>query len=77
MSRTPTANQVVRVLEAAMRVPLDSLEQLVQEAHESTPKQMDDPPQLLPVTRQALRMFWHFRCNLDAVDVFTEGVMHD
>jgi hypothetical protein len=53
--------------EASLGIPLEPLERLVQEAHESTPKQMHDPQERFPVTRQALRMFWHFRCNLEAV----------
>lgn len=64
------ARQVRSVLLAAMHVPADRLEHLVQMAHESSDRQ-DRPPRELftgeGVTRQALRMFWHFRCNLEAV----------
>lgn len=65
-------DQVVSALQAVMRVPIEPLERLVQEAHESTAKQMNDPPQRFAVSRQALRMLWHFRCNLEAVQPFTE-----
>ena len=53
-----------------MAVPADRLEHLVQLAHESTASQKDDPPDVFEddgVSRQCLRMFWHFRCNLEAV----------
>lgn len=63
-------HQVHSVLLAAMHVPADRLEHLVQLAHESSDRQ-DRPPRELftdeGLTRQALRMFWHFRCNLEAV----------
>jgi hypothetical protein len=76
MNSNPTIDQVISALEAVMRVPIESLERLVQEAHESTAKQKDGPPQQFPVSRQALRMFWHFRCNLEAVNIFAEGHAH-
>ena len=61
--------QVASVLDAVLSIPIDALELAVQEAHESDAKQMHDPQQRFPITRQALRMFWHFRCNLSSVEV--------
>ncbi len=63
------AQQVMTVLDATLRIPVGALEQVVQEAHESDSKQVGDPPERFPITRQALRMFWHFRCNLESVEV--------
>jgi len=62
-----TVEQVRKALEAVMAVDVAALERVVQEAHESNARQMEDPPQRFAVGRQALRMFWHFRCNLEAV----------
>ena len=58
---------VRRILDDVMAVPVEGLERVVQLAHESTPKQKEDPPERFDVSRQCLRMFWHFRCNLEAV----------
>ena len=69
---TGTINAVIRCLDAVMAIPLDDLEKVIQQAHDSTPKQMYDPPDRFLVSRQALRMLWHFRCNIDSVRVFTE-----
>ena len=64
-----TVDRVAHVLDAMMDIDVGQLEQLVQEAHESNTKQTHDPEQRFPITRQALRMFWHFRCNLESVEV--------
>jgi len=58
---------VRRILDDVMAVPVEDLERVVQLAHESTAKQEEDPPERFGVSRQCLRMFWHFRCNLEAV----------
>lgn len=61
---------VRRLLLAVLAVPVGPLEHAVQAAHESTANRKDDPPEVFDderVTRQALRMFWHFRCNVEAV----------
>lgn len=58
------------LLLAIMAVPLGPLEHLVQVAHESDCRDMDEPPELFQdegLTRQALRMFWQLRHNLAAV----------
>ena len=68
-----TVQQVTVALNAVLAIPPDQLERLVQQAHESNCKQKDAPPERFPVSRQALRMLWHFRCNLDAVRPFTAG----
>ncbi len=65
-----TARQVRKLLLGMLAVPVGPLEHVVQLAHESTSSQKDDPPEIFEaagVTRQALRMFWHFRCNIEAV----------
>ena len=62
--------QVRQLLLAVLAVPVGPLEHAVQLAHESTSAQRNDPPEIFEevgVSRQALRMFWHFRCNLEAV----------
>lgn len=69
MSDPGVVRAVVNVLDAVMTIPVERLETLIQEAHESTSKQMEDPDEIFPVSRQALRMFWHFRCNLESVEV--------
>jgi len=61
-----TVDRVAHVLDAVMDIDVGQLELLVQQAHECDIKQISDPPEPFPVSRQALRMFWHFRCNLDA-----------
>ena len=64
-----TVDRVAHVLDAMMDIDVGQLEQLVQQAHECDIKQISDPPEPLRVSRQALRMFWHFRCNLESVEV--------
>ena len=67
---TATVRQVRKILLAVLAVPAEPLEHAVQLAHESTANQKSDPPEVFEdegVSRQALRMFWHFRGNLDAV----------
>jgi hypothetical protein len=69
LEKKPTMDRVAHVLDAVMDIDVGQLEQLVQQAHECDIHQIADPPEPLPVTRQALRMFWHFRCNLESVEV--------
>jgi hypothetical protein len=64
-----TIDQVSAILDAVLAVDADELELLVQEAHECDIHQTTEPAEPFPVTRQALRMFWHFRCNLESVEV--------
>ena len=64
-----TVDRVAHLLDAVKRIGIDDLERAVQQAHECDIKQISDPPEPFPVTRQALRMFWHFRCNLESVEV--------
>ena len=59
--------QVRNALDVIMVVDIALLEQAVQDAHFSTAQQIDDPPERFEISRQTLRMFWHFRCNLEAV----------
>jgi len=67
--QTTTVDRVAGLLEAVMDIDVGQLEQLVQQAHECEIKQIGDPPEPFGVSRQALRMFWHFRCNLESVEV--------
>ena len=67
---TVTVRQVRQLIMAVLAVPAGPLEHAVQLAHESTASQKDDPSEIFEdegVTRQCLRMFRHFRCNLEAV----------
>jgi len=64
-----TVDRVAHVLDAVMDIDVAQLELLVQQAHECDVKQISDPPEPFPVSRQALRMFWHFRCNIESVEV--------
>ncbi len=64
-----TVDRVVHALDAVMGIDVDDLERIVQQAHECDIKQIGDPPEPFPFSRQALRMFWHFRCNLESVEV--------
>jgi hypothetical protein len=66
LEKNPTVDRVAHVLDAVMEIDVGQLELLVQQAHECDVKQIAEPPEPLPVTRQALRMLWHFRCNLEA-----------
>ena len=69
LEKKSTVDRVAHVLDAVMAIDVGQLEQLVQQAHACDIKQISDPLELFPVTRQALRMFWHFRCNLESVEV--------
>lgn len=64
-----TVSRVAHLLDAVKRIEIDDLERVVQQAHECNIHQVTEPPERLPVTRQALRMFWHFRCHLESVEV--------
>ncbi|MBI5724296.1 MAG: hypothetical protein HZA50_10090 [Planctomycetes bacterium] len=64
------AESVRKILDCVLEIDADALERAVQESHESTARQIDDPPEAFEgqgITRQMLRMFWHFRSNLEAV----------
>ncbi|NIA07167.1 MAG: hypothetical protein GWP14_05965 [Actinobacteria bacterium] len=67
-----TIDSVVHCLNATMAIDLDELEQLVEQAHECDIQQIEDPNEVFPISRQALRMFWYFRRNIDAVQIHTE-----
>ena len=67
--KTTSVDRVARLLEAVMDIDVGQLELLVQQAHECDVKQIGDPPEPFGVSRQALRMFWRFRCNLESVEV--------
>jgi len=64
------ARQVRLSLLATLALPAGPLEHLVQLAHSSNGWMRHDPPEIFiaqGVTRQQLRMLWHFRSNLEAV----------
>ena len=62
-----TVDRVAHVLDAVMDIDVGQLELPVQQAHECDIHQIAEPAEPFPVSRQALRMFWHFRCNLESV----------
>ena len=65
-----TVRQVRNILVSILSMPKGALEHAVQLAHESTTLQRNDPEDIFEaqgVTRKALRMYWLFRCNLEAV----------
>lgn len=64
-----TIDRVAHLLDAVKRIGIDDLERIVQQAHECDIHQIGDPPEPFPVSRQALRMLWHFRSNLESVEV--------
>ena len=66
-STNQTAHHVAKLLDAVMDVGLGELESIIQQAHESDVKQIEDPEEVFPVSRQALRMFWRFRSNLETI----------
>ncbi len=64
------AKQVHQLLLAVLALPSGPLEHLVQLAHSSNGWMKKDPPEYFRaqgVTRQQLRMLWHFRSNLETV----------
>ena len=69
LDKPSTVDRVAHLLDAVKGIGIDDLERVVQQAHECDIKQISDPPEPFPVSRQALRMFWHFRCNLESVEV--------
>jgi hypothetical protein len=55
---------------AVLALPEADLERALELAHECTKDQQQDPPEIFAaqgVSRQMLRMIWHFRSNLQAV----------
>ena len=64
-----TVDRIAAILDAAVAIDVDDLERLLQEAHECDIRQIDDPPEPFAVSRQALRLFWRFRCSLESVEV--------
>ena len=69
LEKKTTVDRVAHVLDAVMGIDVEDLEKILQQAHECDIKQISDPPEPFGVSRQALRMFWHFRCNLESVEV--------
>ena len=64
---------VDRVLQAVVAIPIDRLERVMQEAHESDAGQAGPPLEPFPISRQALRMLWRFRRNIEAVEIHPES----
>ena len=69
---TSTIDRVQHCINATMAIDLDELERLVEQTHKCAIDQIEDPPELFPISRQALRMLWYFRRNLEAVQIHTE-----
>lgn len=69
LGNSSTVDRVAHLLDAVKRIDIDELERIVQQAHECDARQIDDPAEPFAISRQALRMFWHFRCNLESVEV--------
>jgi hypothetical protein len=65
-------DRVGHLIDGVKAIDLDDLEGLVQQAHECDIHQVTDPLEPFPITRQALRMFWMFRRNIETVDVRVE-----
>ena len=68
-----TIERVQHCLDVTMSINLDELERLVQQSHEYDHRSMDKPPEIFAVSRQALRMLWKFRLNLDAANIQPES----
>ena len=68
----PIVDRVGHLLDSVKAIDIDDLERVVQYAHECDIQSVNAPPQRFPITRQALRMFWMFRRNIDAVDIRVE-----
>ena len=69
LDKPSTVDRVAHLLDAVKRIGIDDIERVVQQAHECDIKQIAEPVEPFPITRQALRMFWHFRCNIESVEV--------
>lgn len=69
INMTDTLRQVDAVLTAALAIDVEALELLVQQAHECDIHQTEAPPEPFDVPRQALRMVWRFRRNLEATEI--------
>ena len=72
LKNASTVDQAVHCLNAAMAIDIDDLERLVEQAHECAISQVEDPPEVFPISRQALRMLWYFRRNLEAAQIHPE-----
>ena len=73
LEKPDTVDRVAHLLNAVKRISIDDLERIVQQAHECDIHQITDPFEPFPVTRQALRMFWMFRRNIETVGVRVEA----
>ncbi len=70
MKHQPQALEpIAAVLAAVMEINTVELEKLVRQAHKCDPNQREDPIEPFSISRQALRMLWHFRCNLESAGI--------
>ena len=69
---TPALKSITTILHGVMAIEIEDLEKIMQQAHECEINQITDPPERFVISRQALRMLWHFRCNLEDVSIFRE-----
>ena len=60
------------LIDQVKNLDIDRLEVLVQRAHECHILEKEDPPEKFAVTRQALRMLWMFRRNIDNLEIYRE-----
>lgn len=60
-------DRIRHCLEEVLAIDPDELKRIVQQAHEYDFRRMDEPPEVFAISRQALRMFWRFRRNLEGV----------
>ena len=73
MNRKQFLNQIEQTFQAVSDVDINRLERLVQDAHQCSVHEEKDPPEKFAITRQALRMLWMFRRNIDAVKIYREA----
>jgi len=70
MTTTPSeqiqlADRIYHLVDLTMAIPIKDLELLLQEAHDAPTNQIEDPEEAFKVSRQAIRLFWIFRINLE------------
>jgi len=65
-------SQIADVLMAVMTIPLNDMEKVIQQAHTFRIYLRSKSPEKFTITRQALRMLWNFRRNIDRIDIYSE-----
>lgn len=67
--QTQAIKPIAAVLFAVMEIDAVALEKLIQQAHACDAHQFHEPAEPFVVSRQALRMLWHFQSKLKSVGV--------